>query len=162
MIGIMPSNGLSQFNQPQSVSVTNATVLQGTFSGFSNDHRCRIRRLAYRHGNNRVPGCATTVCLSQNVHSVKGLDRTAAGKSDQLYLQKLASFAFYIRRIIAGLVKQQHFTRNYDQIPRWRLCLACLSMIECKGYKIRAGLKKEEQHDGDDDCTFPSWEIFFP
>jgi len=35
-------------------------------------------------------------------------------------------------------------------------------VIESKGYKIRAGLKKEEQHDGDDDFTFPSQKIFFP
>ncbi len=109
-----------------------------------------------------MAGCATTISLCQNIHGMEGLDRAAAGKSDQLYLQKIASFAFYIRRIIAGLVKQQHLSRKYDQIPRWRLSLACLSMIECKGYKIRAGLKKEEQHDGDDDYTIPTQKIFFP
>ncbi|EEQ95624.1 Hypothetical protein OINT_1001011 [Brucella intermedia LMG 3301] len=57
------------------------------------------------------------------------------------------------------MLKQQHLSRKYDQIdyPNLRL-----SVIESKGYKIRAGLKKEEQHDGDDDFTFPSQKIFFP
>ncbi len=112
MIGIMSSDRLSQFDQSQSIGITNATVFQSAFSSLSNDQRCRVGRLPYRHGNDWMSDCATTVSFCQNVHGMEGFDCAAAGKSDQLYLQKIASGVRYTRRIIARLLKQQHLLRK--------------------------------------------------
>ncbi len=90
----MRSNRLPQFNQPQSVRIADAPVLQGAFGSLPDGGRCGIGWLAYRHGNDRMPGCTTAVGLCQNVHGVKGLNCAAAGKSDHHYLQKIANVAF--------------------------------------------------------------------
>lgn len=97
---------------------------------------------------------------------MEGFDCAAAGKGDQLLPPENCDFRTlhspYNCRIGKATARCEKIrqTRYGDYLSFAYRCR--LSMIECKGYKIRTSLKKEEQHDGDDDHTIPTQKIFFP